>query len=368
MEGLKFQELGFGEKAKARALSAALTFAKKLKKVGGPLGYGAEFLHPPASRDFNWNESFYFNFTDPSSKLGGWTRIGILPNQENDVGALMIYAGGSRILAYRSGGRTAIQGDELRLESLEYHRLEPLKKWRILFRGDVADIDDSMKIPELSPDDLELKKVEVDLTFESMAPCFDFKNAHPRALAEMIVQAGTRLEDLRQVAKVSSEHYEQAGRITGTIKIEDEIIPFDGSGHRDHSWGLRDWAAPRLWTWLSCQFGDELSFNLSRVAIASVDILNGYISRDGSNYALRRAALETEFEDDGITQKWLRFQMEDSGGKTIEITGDVMTVAPLQLESEGHWTQVNEALTEYHYGNKVGYGIAEYLHQLGSRT
>ena len=60
--------------------------------------------------------------------------------------------------------------------------------------------------------------------------------------------------------------------------------------------------------------------------------------------------------------------MEDSGGKTIEITGDVMTVAPLQLESEGHWTQVNEALTEYHYGEKVGYGIAEYLHQLGSRT
>jgi hypothetical protein len=197
-----------------------------------------------------------------------------------------------------------------------------------------------------------------------MAPCFNFKDSDPRALAEMLVQAGTRLSDLRKVSKVSSEHYEQAMRVSGSIKIGNREISFAGSGHRDHSWGVRDWAAPRLWTWLTCQFGEELAFNLSRVAIASVDIYNGFVTRDGANYPVRRVELATRFEEDGVTQSSLGFRLEDTGGKVIEVTGDALTVIPLHLESGEHHTLVNEALTAYRWGDHTGYGIAEYLHQL----
>jgi hypothetical protein len=180
----------------------------------------------------------------------------------------------------------------------------------------------------------------------------------------MLVQSRTRLSDLRKVSKVSSEHYEQAMRVKGSIRIGNREIPFDGSGHRDHSWGVRDWAAPRLWTWLTCQFGEELAFNLSRVAIASVDIYNGFVTREGENFPLRRAVLQTEFEEDGVTQSSLGFRFEDAGGKVIDVTGDVLTVIPLHLESGDRRTLVNEALTEFRGEGRTGYGIAEYLHQL----
>lgn len=351
------------DKLKVSLLSTALGAVRRLKGTGKPLEAGAEYFHDP-SDDFHWNESFYFNFTDPREKLGGWTRVGILPNQDSDLGAMMLYAGGSRILATLQEGRAAIDKDGLSMGPLAYRRSDPLSKWQLLFKGDMFDIDDSRKLPQLDLADLTTSKVEVELYFEGVAPCFNFNDADPRAQAEMLVKAKTRLGDLRMVSRVASEHYEQVGKVTGRIRFDDREIAFNGSGHRDHSWGPRDWAAPRLWTWLTSQFGDEIAFNLSRVAIASVDIFNGFITRGGRNYPVRRAALETDFEEDGVTQRRLRLHMEDTGGKVIEVTADVQTVIPLHLESNGHRTLVNEAFAEYRLGDKVGYGIAEYLHQL----
>jgi len=367
MEETKGQELGFGKITKIYLLSAAFSLRKRIKGVGAPLKPDAESLHT-SSPDYNWNESFYFNFTDPRSGIGGWTRIGILPNQDTDLGAMMLYAGGSRILATFQGGRTAAEGKKFSLGSLDYLRLEPLKKWQLIYSGEMFDIDDSRKLPELNLDSLKLQDVEVDLVFEGVAPCINFLNADSRSLAEMIVKAGTSLKDLQQVSKISSEHYEQTGRVNGTIKIGNREISFSGGGIRDHSWGPREWAAPRLWRWLSCHFDEELSFNLTRIAIASVDVFNGFVTREGINYPLRRAALEEELEEDGVTQKSLRFLIEDVGGQTIEVSGKVLTVIPILLESEGHRTLVNEALTEYRCGDKVAYGISEYLHQLGSEA
>jgi Flp pilus assembly protein protease CpaA len=57
--------------------------------------------------------------------------------------------------------------------------------------------------------------------------------------------------------------------------------------------------------------------------------------------------------------------VEDTGGCSVTVTGDVLTVIPLDLRSRGHSTLVNEALTEYHWEDGVTYGIAEYLHQVG---
>lgn len=357
------RDIGFRGRLKTHALGASCRLLKKAGGVSLPLLPGAEYLHD-AGPDYDWNESFYFNFTDPKRQMGGWTRIGILPNQGGDTGAVMLYAGGSRVLAAVQAGRASFEGNELRFGGLSYRRAEPLRKWRLEFLGEMMDVDNARKLPELKLEALLTQRVEIDLEMEGMGPCFNFKDYDPRALAEMLVKTRARLMDLRRVSRVSSEHYEQAMRVSGTVRIGNREISFAGSGHRDHSWGRRDWAAPRLWTWLTCQFGEELAFNLCRVAIASVDIYNGFITREGANFPLRRAELETEFEEDGMTQRSLAFRLEDTSGMTIEVAGDVLCAIPLRLESGDRSTLVNEALTEYRWGGRTGYGISEYLHQL----
>ncbi|MCJ7745873.1 MAG: hypothetical protein MUP40_06250 [Actinobacteria bacterium] len=363
MPEVEAREFKTGERLKVKMLGALYSAYKKAGGYARPLGSDAESLHP-AKGDFDYNESYYFNFIEGSG-IGGYTRIGFLPNQEADTGVMMLFAGGSRLLATHQGGRVSAGDEGLSIGLIEYGRLIPLSRWRLSFKGRMIDLPDSRMLPGVDPDKLDYEDVEVDLTFEGLAPPFNFKNADPAAVAEMLVSARTRFSDMRKVSRVSTEHYEQAGRCSGAIKIGDREIPFAGSGHRDHSWGVRDWSAPRLWTWLTCQFGDELAFNLSRVAIDSVDIFNGFLVRGGRNYPVRRAELSTEFEENGRTQKKMRFTMEDSGGFTIDVTGDVRTVIPLDLRSRGHSTLVNEALAEYRWGEKVAYGIAEYLHQAG---
>lgn len=369
MPELTRPDFSAGGKVKAGALRCLYSAYKKVKRVGEPLRPDAEFPHAPGG-DHNWNESLYFNFTDPRSRVGGYTRIGVLPNQESDIGVMMLYAGGSRLLATHQDGRVVADGDGFKVGDLAFRRLEPLWSWRLEFSGQMIDLQDARMLMGLDTDDLQFESVEVDITFEGVAPPFNFKNADPAAVAEMVVGARTRLGDLRRVSRVSSEHYEQTGRYSGTVKIGYESLRFVGSGHRDHSWGVRDWSAPRLWTWLTCQFTSEMAFNLSRVAIDSVDVFNGFICRGGVNYPLRRAALTTEFEDDGVTQKKVHFTVEDTGGEVFEVTGEVLTVIPLDLRDRGYSTLVNEALTEYHWNGRTGYGIAEYLHQMtpDSRT
>ena len=60
-----------------------------------------------------------------------------------------------------------------------------------------------------------------------------------------------------------------------------------------------------------------------------MDIYNGFVTRDGVNYPVRRVDLATQFEEDGVTQRSLGFRLEDTGGKVIEVTGEALTRHPL---------------------------------------
>ncbi|BBZ74822.1 hypothetical protein MANY_01590 [Mycolicibacterium anyangense] len=42
---------------------------------------------------------------------------------------------------------------------------------------------------------------------------------------------------------------EQTGRLRGHITVGSRRVELDGLGHRDHSWGVRDWAVPQHWKW-----------------------------------------------------------------------------------------------------------------------
>jgi hypothetical protein len=365
MTSVERHDFSSGQRVKLAALRALYGAYKVAKGAGRPLEPSAEFPHRQGTEK-EWSESLYFNFTDPRSGIGGYTRIGVLPNQDSDIGVMMLFAGGKRLMVTSQDGR-AVTADGFNVGTLSYERVEPLKSWRLTFAGEMGDLADSRDLTRVDPGSIPRRPVEVELLWQGMAPAFNFKNAEPAAVAEMLVSAGTKLSDLRSVSKVGSEHYEQAGKVTGRITIDGEELEFAGSGHRDHSWGVRDWSAPRAWTWLSCQFAGELAFNLSRVAIESVDMFNGFLCHGGRNYPVRRAELSTEFEDDGRTQRSLRFTFEDTSGKTIEVAGEVLTVIPLDLRARGHNTMVNEGLARYTFEGRSAYGIAEYLHQIGDK-
>lgn len=361
-----------GQRLKAKGLSALIGLARRREGRGGAVPEAGEFHHHHNDSHY-WNESYYFNFSDPAGKIGGFTRIGFVPNQENAIGILYLFLRDGGILALIQSEAIKASPDDVSVGLLRYERVRPLWQWRILFEGRMIYLADPREHFPLSTGGrqgsesgpLDFKEVSVDIAFKGWSPCHDFKEADSSFIAERLVACGSRMTDLTSITKVASEHYEQVGNWTGEIRVEGERIGIQGSGHRDHSWGERDWKAPERWTWLTAQFGDEFGFNLSRVVIKSVDLFNGYVCRSGKNSPLRRAWLETDFDADGVTQRAIRVRLEDTTGWQAELEGSPQTVVPLVLQEGSHRTLVNEAFTTYRWKGRTGYGISEYLHQLG---
>ncbi len=80
---------------------------------------------------------------------------------------------------------------------------------------------------------------------------------------------------------VSPEHFEQFGKVKGTLKIDDREYTVDALGERDHHWGIRDWSAPGRWVWMSCQFHEGYAFSITKLYTDKGEIDGGWIHQDG---------------------------------------------------------------------------------------
>ena len=150
--------------------------------------------------------------------------------------------------------------DEIKAGYMRYEVVDPLNDLRIYSSGKFLRLNNPMDLKD--PDKMNSKTkvsdfvdVEFDVTFSGWGEVHNFKNIYARGLARQMIQNKFGLKDLLEVRKVASEHYEQVGSYNGTIRVGRKKINIENaSGHRDHSWGLRDWAAPKGWTWITLMF------------------------------------------------------------------------------------------------------------------
>ncbi len=360
-------QLGVISRARAGLLYALFNGLEKVLKKGGPITDPDESRHQH-TEDYFWNESHYFNFTDPKKKLGGFTRIGMMPNKKTATAFFSLWLEDGSILMFEQDDPVEVSLEVPRVGELSYEMKRPQWEWRLRYQGRMLSYQDTRIFNELlekgekSP---HSREVSLDLVFSGWSPCFNSKELFTlRCFAERLVKNKSRLMDLRAISKYASEHYEQVGTCTGELEIDGKKITVEGSGHRDHSWGTRQYEAMTKWTWLTGQFDGNVAFNLARVVMYSLDIMSGFICREGKNYPLRRAHLETEFEADGLTQKHILCRLEDVSGWEMEIVGTPLNIAPFLLEEEGNRFAAKEGFAEYRWNDRVGYGIAEYFHKL----
>ena len=269
-----------------------------------------------------WNESYYFNFYDPESRIGGFTRMGLQENLNKSNLWFFLVKDGKQCynrlrfdLPYTTAGL-----EEITLGDLTYRMLEPLKKFQIGF----AD-----------------KETEADLTWEGYHPLLTF---------------GGGKQDLPQ--HVASTHYEQYGEVTGTVTLKEMKYPVHGYGFRDHSWGLRDWEGVQNWKGISGQFGREWGFTaLEMVSLDSRSATrHGFIFDGDDNLEVKELDLRVEFEADGTTQKWVEIRLKDEKGRNFRITGE--RIAHCQLPYDRNL--IHEAMFRFQMGSQVGYGLFEY--------
>ncbi len=123
-------------------------------------------------------------------------------------------------------------------------------------------------------------------------------------------------------AYCATDRIEQAGRVRGTLRIGERVIEFDATGHRDHSWGTRDWVPFQQYEWFVGQVGDEISVHFWRFNALGKENIRGYVYKDGKASRVETVAVDVIY-DDQYWQTGYTAEIVDEAGRTTSIKTDV---------------------------------------------
>ena len=118
----------------------------------------------------------------------------------------------------------------------------------------------------------------------------------------------------------ATDRIEQSGTLKGTIAIAGKTIALDGLGHRDHSWGTRDWGAFQHYNWFEGQ-AEGVSVHFWRfIALGRIN-LRGYVFKDGLQAEVTAVDLDVTFSDD-LWQRTATAIITDEAGRTTEVKAE----------------------------------------------
>lgn len=286
-----------------------------------------EELHPPGPAA-HWQESYYFNWADPGGNAFGLARIGFHDGGQRADGLLLTTRNGKPEFVYPAIGvradRDQAAASGLRAGGLAFTMDEPFRRWRITLDG----------------------RAQVDLVWEATTAAFDFHEAG-------------------ELAEIAQEHFEQCGTVTGTVRVDGVEHEVAGVGHRDKSWGVRDWSGIRGWEWISAQFGDGLAFNVTLGHVDGRPVHNGFVHRDGANRALERATVSYTWAGRTHVPASALIEFTDDQGERYQVTGTALAQVP--LVKGGLFLQETHAAFEVTVGgaSRHGVGVIEHAWHAG---
>jgi hypothetical protein len=320
-----------------------------MARIVGNLRPEDDYTHPLGPEP-NFNESMYFNFFDRERRIGGFVRLGNRANEGRAEKTVAVYLPDGRALFHFE--RAAIgSNDAFDAGGLRFDVEEPSQRLRSRYAGPVLELADPLALadPRRAFRESPVRRALLDLLHDAVGPMYGNR--------------GDDKEDgLPAEQQFAKAHYEQHMRVSGALEVDGERLPIDGFGLRDHSWGPRTWQAIHGYEWLTMNFGDDFGAMVSLIRREpGKERVGGVVVRGDEMVGVKRARLETEFEEGGLAHRALRVFLETRDGEKLEIEGRVQGFLPLRNRRDGRVTQIGEGMTEWTCGERTGYGLSEFL-------
>jgi hypothetical protein len=287
------------------------------------------FHHDIRTDDPFWNESGWFPFHVPERELSGFVYMNHRPNMNFSMTGVALWdPSGEETydclyydwweFAPLNGTTNTEMFDYSTPNGLTVRCVEPLKTFTMQYDRDGCQLD-----------------LRFDATMEP------FNAGFPEGSEEW-----------------APHHYEQGGRVSGTIIVNGEEIPVDCGSNRDHSWGPRFYKDnPRGdFPWFNDGRGCAFQmYNIGTEARESDPIIGtvephitGWIQKDGKESPLVSGSRRVvERRPDGVPWR-LVIEGTDELGRTVNAEGRVVNVLKwpgwaryLQFWSLTEWTLDN---------------------------
>lgn len=228
-----------------------MTKILKKRKKNQPFDYEkAEAFALKTDGDGTFNNSYYFSAHSDKKKQSLYVRLGIRDN------------GNAEVWVYFCNDQKDYYHNRL-LYTLETAPLKVTSDggWKFSFCGKLTGSDGK---------DFDAK---LDCTFIQKGDAVDFFYHMPaQRTATAMAQDKWTKEFFKGVQENNSVHYEQEGRLIGTLSIGEEQFSIDLPCLRDHSYGRRVWGYMNNHLWLAA-VDEECMLNFSMVSYPSLSIL-----------------------------------------------------------------------------------------------
>ena len=239
-----------------------------------------ELAHDPPTGDPSWQESLILAWHDADRGVGGFHRVGHVPNQGIGSSWYGVF-GADGTLFRRDVAHVPLAGGD---------RVDPsYGVGQQRFSHDGTDLrlqvtDDGLELDVVVQDFYPLRSLWHDTGVSSLA------------------------------SATMANHLESSGRVHGRLVLDGKEYEVDGLGHRDHSWGPRDWGSIRSHRWVGGSCGPDLSFSVAYMQGADGRFLVvGGVLHGGELTVTEDIDVVTWSEPDGISHR----------GGTVRI-GDVL--------------------------------------------
>ena len=319
-----------------------------------------EYTHTPEDVA-NYNESMYFNMFDFNQKVGGWFRLGNRPNEKYAEMSVCLYLPDGRI-GFMFGRPTIDNNDAMDAGGLKIEVNEPFKKLTLTYEGKVLLLDQpkQMADPRTAFRENPSVSAKVTLNYRGVSPMYGGETVHAD---------GSPME-LDAEKSFARAHYEQHMAADGVIEVNGETFNVSGYGLRDKSWGPRHWQSLYWYRWCPIAFGEDFGMMVSVIQRGPDEEprVSGMVLSDGAYHQITDGHINANFDDDDC-QTDLELLAITEDGERYEVTGDVLSLIPLRNrrktpDGDELMTRITEGMTEYKCGDRVGYGLSEFLDQI----
>jgi hypothetical protein len=323
-----------------------------MARIVGDLVPEDDYTHPLGPEP-NFNESMYFNFVDRARRVGGFVRLGNRANEGRAELTTTLYLPDGRVL-FTFARPQISHNDAFDAGGMRFEVEEPAQRLRTRFEGELLMLREprAMADPKRAFAESPRRRVKLELVHDAVGPMY---GGH-----------ADREESEREAAQqFAKAHYEQHMAVKGELLLEGESIPIEGFGLRDHSWGPRYWQAIHSYEWLTLNFGADFGAMVSIIRRdEKSERVGGVVVRGDELDTLRSAQVTAEYEDNGLYHRRVTARLETQRGERLDISGEVVSFIPLRNRRGEMVTHIGEGMTEWRCGDRVGYGLSEFLRQV----
>jgi hypothetical protein len=139
------------------------------------------------------------------------------------------------------------------------------------------------------------------------------------------------------------------------MSIDGRSIAFDTLGHRDHSWGTRNWGVNYHYKWFHATTPDA-AVHFFKMEYLGRSLTRGYVYKDGHMSQIKDVNVLDFTLNDDMVHTDIEVLAHDIAGRTTKISGRSFAYQPLQVDA---LNLLNEVALTVEIDGKPGLGWCE---------